>query len=126
MNTRLDLEYRDASNYKANICVVLEGEITPDMISQIGDHLDDGDCIIADQVGLPTPSEQLFREFDGPGEDDHVYTAIEQWSDGDPVVADFLTDAPPTLEMSVWKFTQIITSTVWDVSREMMRLDIPA
>lgn len=126
MNTRLDLEYRDASNYKANICVVLEGEITPDMISQIGDHLDDGDCIIADQVGLPTPSEQLFREFDGPSEDDHVYTAIEQWSDGDPVVADFLTDAPPTLEMSVWKFTQIITSTVWDVSREMMRLDIPA
>lgn len=126
MNTRFDLEYRDASNYKASASVVVDGEITQEMINQIGQNLEDGTDIIADQVGLPTPAEQLHSEFGGPSEDDHVYTTLEQWEDEEPVVADFLTDEPATFHMSIEELCQMISSAEWDVGKEMLRQDIPA
>lgn len=125
MNTQLNLTYRDASNYKASSTVVLKGEITQELIDAITQNLEEGCMIIADQVGLPTPAEQLYAEFGGPGEDDHVFTAIEQWDEDQLTLADFLTQVPATLDMTIAEVAQSISKATWDVGKEMERQGIP-
>jgi len=126
MNTRLDLEYRDASNYRANASVVVKGEITQEMICHIDQNLEDGMFIISHQVGLPTPAERLHGEYGGADEDDHVFTALEEWEDGDlPSVEDLLTCDAPTIDMTVDVLAQKIGSAYWDVGAEMIRQDLP-
>jgi len=120
MNSQFDLEYRDASNYRASVTVVVKGEINQDQIDKISRNLEDGMFIIAHQVGLPTPAEQLHHEF-GTSDDDHVFTVIEQWEADQPTIADFLTEEPATIEMTVDELAEKIASASWDISAEMDR-----
>ena len=120
MNSVFDLEYRDAANYRAGERVVVSGEITQDQIDEISRNLEDGQFIIAHQVGLPTPAEKLHAEF-GVDSDDHVFTTLEQWESDQPTIADFLTEDPATIEMTVEELARKIGSASWDVSGEMER-----
>lgn len=120
MNTQFDLEYRDASNYRAAARVVVKGEINQDQIDKISRNLEDGMFIIAHQVGLPTPAERLHNEF-GASSDDHVFTTLEQWEADQPTIADFLTEDPATIDMTVDDLAEKIGTASWDVSGEMER-----
>lgn len=126
MNTILRLTYADASNYKKDLDVVLKGVITQEQISTLESKLEDGSGIIAHQIGLPTPSEQFDEEFDFPTADDHVWTTIEQFEEGNTEVSDFSTEAAPTIDMTVDEFmAKVAEVESWDLMAEIERLDIP-
>lgn len=122
-NTELFLMYRDADNYKAHITVVLAGAITDEQIAAIKPKLSDGYFIIAEQVGLPTPSFE-FRGYDNwPNEDcDHVYTTWGDFEDGIPVAVEMLTDEEPTIELTVDQLVANILAVSWDVEKEWQRM----
>lgn len=126
MNTLLQLNYADASNHKKDIELVLEGEITVDQIATIASKLNEGESIIAHQVGLPTPSEKFDEDFDFPTADDHVWTDIEAFSYGNPSPKDMLTDKEPNFHMTISEFVEKMKAVEeWDIGAEMERLDIP-
>ena len=124
MNTLITLKYVDADNYKQSIEFVLAGEITDEQITTISAKLEDGECIIAQQLGLPTPSEKMAELHTFPTESDHVFTTIEEFQDGLPKAIDMLTDDVPTIpDYSADTFVMSILSvTEWDIQTEMTRL----
>lgn len=126
MNTELSLKYVDASNYKSYLTVVLSGAITTEEVTLLSQHLEDGDSIIAHQVGLPTPSELLASQFQFPSVDDHVWTMLESFEHGIPQASTMHTDKAATINnYSISQFVQKVSKTNWDISKEMARLDIP-
>ena len=52
MNTQVSYLYRDADNYKAGHCTILEGTLTEEQIAQIEAKLNDYGYFIPSQVGL--------------------------------------------------------------------------
>lgn len=124
-NTELELRYVDASGHKAYETVVLDGAITQEQIDAIRPHLEMGESIIAHQVGLPTPAENFEDRFDFPTEDDHVWTDLEAFVDGEPQAEDLHTDDPNDGLMSVDAFVEMLSKVEWDVAAEMERLGIP-
>ena len=52
-NTEVTFLYRDASNYKEYITVVLKGEITKEQITSVMTSLVDDMYFIPEQIGLP-------------------------------------------------------------------------
>lgn len=124
MNTGLQLQYYDESGYSQSIDVILRGEITSSQIKTIGMSLNEGDSIIAEQVGLPTPSEQFASEFEFPTDNDHVWTTINEFRDGEPVAENMLTDGEPNIDMSVDQFIESLQQVNWDIGGEMERLGI--
>lgn len=125
-NTQLELRYVDAAGHKAYETVVLDGAITQEQIAIIKAHLEDGECLIAHQVDLPTPAETFEDRYDFPTDDDHVWTELEAFADGAPSVEDLLTDDPDDGLMSIEEFVKRVSSVEWDVAAEMERLGIPA
>jgi hypothetical protein len=125
MNTRIDLEYRDADNFRKGEVVVVSGAITGPMIEAIRSNLEDDMFIIANQVGLPTPAEKLHSDHGGPKAADHVYTIMEGWDDDELRPEDLLTSEPPTHDLSIGELAQKIASARWDVPAEMDRQGIP-
>lgn len=123
-NTLITLKYVDASNYKKSIDYVLKGEITDEQLNEIAEHLEDGECIIAEEIGLPTPALQFAENYDFPTEDDHVFTTIQEFQSGIPSAESLHTDLPPTdPNYTVDDFyTRIIESNGWDITREYERL----
>ena len=81
-NTLITLKYVDENNYKESINYVLKGEITDEQLNEIAEHLEDGECIIAEEIGLPTPALQFAEKYDFPTEDDHVFTTIQEFQSG--------------------------------------------
>lgn len=79
-NTLLHLMYRDACNYKAWSSVVFEGPPTPELVARLMASLDEGEYIVAEQVGLVTPAREnaTFAGRYPDGEDDHGYTEIHE------------------------------------------------
>lgn len=71
MNTRINYQYRDASNYKVFNTAVIEGELTEDDQKIILDCLHDGEYFIPSQVGL---DEERFGDIT---EDDHYWFELE-------------------------------------------------
>ena len=124
MNTKITLKYVDASNYKKHIDYVMAGEITDEQLKEIATHLEDGECIIAEQVGLPTPALQFAENFDFPTEDDHVFTTIQEFQSGIPDAASLYTEEAPTdPDYTVEQFYErILDCNGWDVSYEVERL----
>jgi hypothetical protein len=131
MNTKLDLMYRDASNYKASQSVVLAGEITAEQIAAIASKLDDGAFLIAHQVGLPTPSDAFSGNDNYPNDDiDHVFTTLVEFENARetdnelPAPEDFLTDEAPTMPLDIATLASRIASTSeWNVVAEWDRLN---
>lgn len=127
LNTRLELGYRTESD-KAHQTVILPGAITQEQVDRLSEGLFDGFQIIAHQVDLPTPSEQLSEERTFPEPDDHVLTTLEDWSDGTPKAETLHTSEPPTEDITVEELTSRIVEIGrdgWDFMAEEERLDIP-
>ncbi len=123
-NTELFLMYRDADNYKAYLTVVLAGAITDEQLAAIKPKLSDGCFIIAEQVGLPTPSFQFSHYDNWPNEDcDHVFTTWGAFEGGVPTAAEMLTDDEPTIELTVDQLVvNILAVEEWDVEKEWRRM----
>ena len=124
MNTKITLKYVDADNYKQQIDYVLKGEITDKQLNEIVEYLEDGECIIAEQIGLPTPALLFAENYDFPTEDDHVFTTIQEFQSGVPEASSLLTEEPPTdPNYTVDVFcNKIIEADGWDVTNEVNRL----
>ena len=122
MNTQLSLMYRDASNYKLHLDVVLSGTLSNSDIAEIRSKLVDGQFVIAHQVGLPTPSVRFASRYSFPTEDDHVYTTLADFEDEDldPAALAITTDETPLMSCS--DFMERVRSVVWDEGAEMRRL----
>ncbi len=54
--------YRDAGNYKVWGQLLLEGELTDEKTTRLTSRLEDGELFIAEQIGIPTLYEELWRE----------------------------------------------------------------
>jgi hypothetical protein len=67
-----EYQYRDASNYKAQGCLLLEGEVDSDSIIELKKCFDSGEFFIPDFVGIPPLQWHLWK-YGGPNEDDHEY-----------------------------------------------------
>lgn len=65
--------YRDASNYKAFVVLLLNGTASKSDLARIIEVLDGGEFFIAEQVGVPALYEELWKYSNGPTEDDHVW-----------------------------------------------------
>lgn len=118
-NTKIDLMYRDAANWKAVLPVVLRGEINIEQVKTITSSLHDGEFIIASQVDLPTPSLK-FADYESFPDDeiDHVWTTMPDLSD----MSGLLTAQPPTVEMTVQELTEKISKAKWDILSEWDRI----
>lgn len=125
MNTKLNLLYRDASNYKASKEVVLAGEITAEQSAVLRSKLDGGEYFIAEQVGLPTPSFEFRGKDDWPNDDiDHVFTTLTDFSEGLPEVESMLTDEEPTEEMNIDDLVARFAAVeYWNVEAEWKRME---
>lgn len=67
----VEYQYRDASNYKAQGRVLLEGEYSDEQFAFLTSVCDEGKFFIPEQVGLPPLREELYAYSGGPTEDDH-------------------------------------------------------
>lgn len=65
--------YRDASNYKAWGCVLLEGSCSPADLERLRQSFDAGEFFIAEQLGLPPLYAELWELSGGPTSADHVW-----------------------------------------------------
>jgi len=126
MNTKIELMYRDGDNYKAFITVVVSGVITDEQTATMQEGLTDGHFIIAEQVGLPTPSEAFMGLDSFPSESDHVYTTVCEFYENEPDASDLHTTDSPTIDMDVGELVRRIDEADWDVGVEMERLGFPS
>lgn len=121
-NTKLALQYTDAHNYKQSMIVVLGGSITQEQLEMLQSKLNEGEYIIADQVGLPTPAEKN-RGYDGwPNEElDHVFTRLANLAEA--VQAEELhTTEAPTIALHVDELAaRFSVLTQWDIEAEQRR-----
>lgn len=129
MNTRIELGYRTGSD-KAYTTVILPGAVTQEQVEQISRGLIDSMQIIANQVHLPTPSEQLAEERNFPEADDHILTTMEDWLDGSPKAESLHTSDEPTHGMDIATLASQIehigtSPRGWDYLSEEARMDIP-
>lgn len=123
-NTRISLLYRDASNYKYTVEVVLAGLLTVEQLATLRSAASDGCFIIAHQVGLPTPSFQAKGKDDWPSDElDHVWTTLAV-DDGSMSLSDWHTADPCTLPMPVSEFVAEVAAMKgnWDVAGEWERM----
>lgn len=121
-NTKISLMYRDADNYKAHKEVIVSGAITAEQIQQIRSGLEDGQFIIADQVGLPTPSFDFMKYDSWPNDDsDHVWTTLPDF-EGDVSPAELHTTDEETEEITIEQLAEAIANAKWDVPTEWARM----
>ena len=122
MNTLLTLTYRDAENYKAFVDVVLQGEFTREDIKSIKSNLHDGEHIIANQVGLPSPSDRMAGYDSFPNNAiDHVWTEFPLESLDKP--NEHKTNLNHTINMTASAFAKAVAAQKWDVLSEWQRME---
>lgn len=123
-NTRIELMYCDAGNFKTFIEVILRGAISDDQLLLVKSMLDDHCKIIAHQIGLQSPREVSRRDLDA--EMDHVYTELTAFSNGLPVAESLWTHQPVTREqLTVDEFVRrIVAVEAWDIRAEMDRIGL--
>jgi hypothetical protein len=68
-----DYMYRDAGNFKAFGTVILEGSLSAADQVLIRSRLSGGEFFIAEQVGVPTLYQELYRWSGGPTDLDHCW-----------------------------------------------------
>lgn len=85
-NTRIEYMYRDASNYKTFMYMIVKGVITDEQIKEIRSSCMDGSCeFIPEQIGWP-----LIRDWEIT-EDDHCVCEIDKFVETDDEPTDDLT-----------------------------------
>jgi hypothetical protein len=123
MNTFITLQYADEHNYKKCIECILSGSLTTAQILQIKEKLDEGIYLVANQVGLPTPSELLLGS-NFPNESDHAWTSIHEFRFEDEASpSDFATQGVPTVEITANQLYTNIMAVTWNEVNEMERLE---
>lgn len=65
--------YRDAGNYKAYGMIPVSGVVGQEQEEAIQESLICGVNFVAEDVGIPTLYEELWKYSDGPTDDDHGY-----------------------------------------------------
>lgn len=121
-NTELELVYADSYNNKVATTVVLEGAITQEGIDILDMLLVDGGYLIAHEVGLPTPSEQITANGNlFPTEADHIFTRIEDIYEGTAIAEQLHTDRPATVNMDIAGLIKAIQNAPRDEAAEMER-----
>lgn len=102
MNTEISLMYRDASNYKKSVQVIVAGTPTADWRAP----LDAGLYLVVPQVNdhlggqLPDPRDAMLAEY-SEGDDDHC------WVEVDSVTP---TEAEPTTDVTIDDFIAACTA----------------
>ncbi|WP_060059903.1 hypothetical protein [Burkholderia ubonensis] len=128
LNTQINLMYRDGDNHKEVLSEVVSGAISQEQVAQISEHLEDGIFLIAEQVGLPTPSFLYCGKYRWPTKSDHVFTTWldfeEAQDDGlsSPAAEAMLTDKAPTLDLNIDTLVARILSAKWDAKPEWTRM----
>ncbi|MCA3188566.1 MAG: hypothetical protein INH12_00575 [Cupriavidus sp.] len=122
-NTKLELVYCDAASCQVSECVVVAGAISNDQLALIAGKLQQGGLLIAQQVGLPTPSLQLQGTSGWPSEIDHVFTCLEAFESGAPQLSAILTLDEPTHDITIHELVARFSAvSAWDVDAEWNRL----
>lgn len=128
VNTRLELAYTSAS-MKAYETVIVPGAVTQQQINKITSGLFDGEQIIAEQVGLPTPlSIELEAQKADPEPEDHVFTNLADWADSEPLAEALHTHEEPTHTVDIEALANHIGQigqNGWNIADETERLGIP-
>lgn len=122
MNTKITLAYTDADNYKSSLSVVLQGSITDDHIQRIKQAIHPHYFIIAHQVGLPSPIEQM--EY-GLTQSDHVYTELTDFQVSALQASQLHTNQKCSLHLDIDTLVSRIEAYEPDIFGEMERLGIP-
>lgn len=73
MLVAFEYRYRDAGNFKAYGCIVLDRAISPSEEGLVRRRLENGELFIAEQVGIPPLYEQLYQWSNGPTQSDHCW-----------------------------------------------------
>lgn len=123
-NTKLELMYRDGDNYKTFLDYILTGPITEAQIAELKSLLTDGCDVIANEVGLPTPAEGMFVDYE-PSEQDHPYTTLVALDCAKPNLSDFLTCDPADTDLTVDELIIEVRAAKWNEMAEIERLGIP-
>lgn len=123
MNTLFLLMYRDASNNKSFTEVIVEGAITSEQYDEIRDHLHDGSFIIAYEIDLPTPATSIWETY-GITEDDHIYTTVIAFEEGQHFT-EMHTKDEPTVEFDINELVEKIKNAEWNVDAAVEYYRIP-
>lgn len=123
MNTMFSLMYRDINNYKSYAEVIVVGEITVKQITDIKATLEEGYMFIAPEVGFPSPADYYANFLSFPNDDDdHAYTTLTDFQEGEPVPTDMLTDEPVNSELTLEQIVKSFIEMPGDFETEMSRL----
>ena len=122
MNTKLTIQYTDASNYKTLTTVILAGKLTAEHVGTIRANLDEGRFIIAHQLGLPSPLDNFVEKFGLDEEDDHVWSHLPDLDAGELDLERLYTDEQPTVRLSVDDLAAKIDGIEWNVDAEWARV----
>lgn len=122
MNTRLTIQYTDASNYKTHSTVIFAGKLTAEHVETIRANLDEGRFIIAHQLGLPSPLENFVKKYGLDEQDDHVWSHLPDLCEGELDLETLYTEEKPTVRLSVDDLAERIDGIEWNVDAEWARL----
>lgn len=107
--------YRDAGNFKAWGELLLEGELTAEEVAQLTARFDQGELFIAEQIGVPTLYEELWRQCQCEPSDelDHVW---HEFSEIRPATGEDLS------RLKLWGSAVALLASVekveaWDLKR---------
>lgn len=102
--------YRDAGNYKAWGALLLRGSLTKAQVAEMRSKFEDGEFFIAEQLGVPTLYQELWKYSDGPTESDHPW---HEFSAIRPAEECDLSAGPPWGTMNAL-FKTITSVTHWN------------
>ncbi|KVP39855.1 hypothetical protein [Burkholderia ubonensis] len=129
LNTQINLMYRDADNHKEFMTEVVAGAITQEQVAQIAARLQGRIFVIAEQIGLPTPSFLYCGKYRWPTtRADHVFTTWLDFEDAQedglelPAAEGMRTEKEPTLDLDIDTLVARILSVTWDVKTEWTRM----
>jgi hypothetical protein len=77
--TIFEYAYRDAGNCKAFGAVYLSGELIDRERQAITARFESGMFFVAEQLGIPTLYDELYRWSSGPTEADHCWHSFERF-----------------------------------------------
>ena len=74
----MEYQYRDASNFKSYGEILIEGTFSESDVNTLHSCMYDyGEYFIPKEIGIPALQSVLWKEFDGPNDDDHEWHSIE-------------------------------------------------
>ena len=101
--------YRDASNFKAWGALLLAGKASTSDRANIRAALESGEFFIAEQLGIPSLYDGLWKLSAGPSKDDHVWHSFHALRD--PTEQEQLLPVWGTTRDMVSRFTAV---TQWN------------